>query len=330
MTTTELQPTASPAAKTPDDRHVDGDVVTLSGVRRSYGVPGRRASTTGFEAVRGIDLSLRRGEVYALLGTNGAGKTSTVELIEGLARPSAGEVHVFGVDPVSQRALVRPRTGVVLQESGFPPSLTVREMADLWRGTMTNPRGLDEVLADVDLSDRAGTTVQNLSGGEKRRLDVALGVMGRPELLVLDEPTTGLDPESRQRIWHLIERFVADGTTVLLTTHYLEEAERLADRIAIMHQGHIVAEGTLDEIVATTPASITFRRPDTAALSLAELHVPGATITADEHVTIDTRTLQASLAHVLAWAGDTTLPGLTATPASLERVFLTIAKEDLR
>lgn len=318
------RPAAHPAS-------AGADVVTLTGVRRTYGARrglGLGKAAGGFEAVRGVDLTIRRGGVYALLGTNGAGKTSTVELIEGLGAPSAGTIRVFGLDPIADRARVRPRTGVVLQESGFPATLTVREVARMWAGTLTDPRAIDNMLADVDLAGCAGTAVQSLSGGEKRRLDVGLGILGRPELLVLDEPTTGLDPESRRRIWHLIEGMVAHGTTVLLTTHYLEEAERLADRIAIMHAGRIVTEGTLDDIVAGTPASITFRRPD--RLDPATLDLPGASVTVGDLVSIETRTLQATLARVLAWAGDETLPGLTATPASLESVFLAIASGGVR
>lgn len=315
---TPVSPTGSDAA------------VTLTGVRRSYPVrtrlnllTGGRIPTETYEAVRGVDLRVERGELFALLGTNGAGKTSTVELVEGLASPSGGEVRVFGHDPVTARHLVRHRTGVVLQSSGFPPGLSVVEMARLWHGTLTRPADVDATLEAVGLAQRRDVAVQRLSGGEQRRLDVGLAVLGRPELLILDEPTTGLDPESRRNIWQLVREHVARGTTVLMTTHYLAEAEELAERMAIMHGGRIVAEGRLAEIVADTPARITFARP--SSLSLQDLDVPGARVTASDTVLVETTTLQPTLAAVLAWAGDVPLAGLDARSASLEQVFLTIA-----
>lgn len=304
--------------------------IEVAGLRRSYVtasrldlLTGRRRPTATFEAVRGIDLTVARGEIFALLGTNGAGKTSTVELIEGLARPSAGTIRVLGHDPVVERARVRHRTGVVLQSSGFPPTLTVVEMARFWHGTLTNPGSAEQALHAVALDGRLDVPTAALSGGERRRLDIALAVMGRPEVLVLDEPTTGLDPESRRAIWALVKELVHDGTAVLLTTHYLEEAEELADRIAIMHRGRIAVEGTLADIVAAAPAQIRFARP--AVLSLSDLALPGATVTADTTVLIETPDLQGSLARVLAWAEGVALNQLTARSASLEQVFLSIA-----
>ncbi len=318
MTTTQLLQTRTSDAV--------GDAIVARDIRRTYaatGSPWSRTAAEPFEAVKGIDLTVRRGEVFALLGTNGAGKTSTVEMIEGLAAPSAGSIRVLGHDPIADRGRVRPRTGVVLQSSGFPPALTVREIARMWRGTLSDPLPIDDVLSAVELDARAGVESAKLSGGERRRLDIALAVMGRPEVLILDEPTTGLDPESRRNIWALMESFVAQGASLLLTTHYLEEAERLADRIAIMHAGLIAREGTLTEIVADAPARIAFVRPSSLALS--DLDVPGATVTVDERVLIETPTLQETLRHVLAWAGSTELVGLDARSATLEQVFLSIA-----
>ena len=306
------------------------DVLTLSDIRRSYPtrtrlnlLTGRRVPVEWFEAVRGVDLRLGRGELFALLGTNGAGKTSTVELVEGLATPSGGSIRVFGHDPVIERRLIRHRTGVVLQNSGFPPSLTVAEMARTWHATLTRPLPWADLLDAVALAGRADVEIAKLSGGERRRLDIALALMGDPELLILDEPTTGLDPESRRAIWELIKARVAGGTSVLLTTHYLEEAEQLADRIAIMHDGLVATEGTLAEIVAGAPARISFVRPSTLALT--DLDVPGASVTASDTVTITTHTLQDTLGRVLAWAGGTQLASLDARSASLEQVFLSIA-----
>lgn len=294
--------------------------IETRGARRTYGT---------YEAVRGVDLTIDHGDLFALLGTNGAGKTSTVELIEGLAKPTDGTIRVLGHDPVADRARVRHRTGVVLQSSGFPPSLTAREMARAWHGTLTHPLPADTMLDAVDLAHRADVEIAQLSGGERRRLDIALAIMGRPEVLVLDEPTTGLDPESRRTIWSLIQGLVGDGTAVLLTTHHLEEAEQLADRIAIMHAGTIVREGTRAQIVADAPARISFSRP--TDLALADLRVPGASVTAGLRqaqpttVLIETPTLQDTLRAVLDWAGPTPLPNLDARSASLEQVFLSIA-----
>jgi ABC-2 type transport system ATP-binding protein len=230
---------------------------------------------------------------------------------------------VLGHDPVAARNRVRHRTGVVLQSSGFPPALTVREIARMWHGTLSRPLPVDEVLAAVELTGRAAVESAKLSGGERRRLDIGLAVMGQPEVLILDEPTTGLDPESRRNIWTLIESLVQQGTSLLLTTHYLEEAERLADRIAIMHAGLIAREGTLAEIVADAPARISFARP--ATLALPDLNAPGARIVAADEVTIETPTLQDTLRRVLDWAGPTELVGLDARSATLEQVFLAIA-----
>ena len=307
-----------------------GDAIVVSGLHRSYVtstrlniLTGRREPTGHFEAVRGVDLRVGRGELFALLGTNGAGKTSTVELVEGLARPSRGTIRVLGHDPHAQRRLVRGRTGVVLQSSGFPPSLTVAEMARFWHGTLSRPASAEAAVDAVGLTDRADVETAKLSGGERRRLDIALAIMGEPEVLVLDEPTTGLDPESRRAIWTLVQGLVDRGTAVLLTTHYLEEAEQLADRVAIMHAGLIAREGTLAEIVADAPARITFVRPP--GLALSDLDAGPARITASEDVLIETRTLQATLRAVLDWAGDTPLRRLDARSASLEQVFLAIA-----
>ncbi|MDO5683444.1 MAG: ABC transporter ATP-binding protein [Propionibacteriaceae bacterium] len=320
----------------PSTGSAEADALVLSGVRRSYPtttkrnrLSGQRASLEKFEAVRGIDLTVTRGEVFALLGTNGAGKTSTVELVEGLAKPTAGSIRVLGHDPFAERAKVRHRTGVVLQSSGFPPTLTVREMARMWQATLTAPLDLESTLAAVDLADKADVETAKLSGGERRRLDVALAVLGNPEVLILDEPTTGLDPESRRQIWALIKGLVDRGTTALLTTHYLEEAENLADRIAIMHAGVIAKEGTLADLVGQAPARISFLRP--ASLALADLDVPSAQMSVSDRITIETHNLQDTLTRVLTWAGQTPLPQLEARSASLEQIFLSIADaEELR
>ena len=266
-------------------------VIEVDGLRRRYGA---------LEAVRGVSLHVRRGELFALLGTNGAGKTTTIEVLEGLQEPSAGRVRVFGMDPIRERAAVRPRTGVMLQDGGFTGALTARETVDVWRPLIAGARPTSETLELVGLTGRAEVSVEHLSGGERRRLELALAVLGRPELLFLDEPTTGMDPASRRRTWELVRQLLREGTTVLLTTHYLHEAEALADRLAIMHEGEVVVAGTPEEVVRRTPARITFRTR-TGAEEVPRL--PGAALDVDaDRVTIESRQLQADLGRLLRWA----------------------------
>ena len=304
-----------------------GLAVEVCELSRRYGGPG------GYEAVRGISFRVERGELFALLGTNGAGKTSTLELVEGLGRPSGGSVRVLGHDPYTQRPAVRPRVGVVLQEGGLPSDLTVTETAAMWAGTLTDPRPVGEVLALVGLDHRARVRVQQLSGGERRRLDLALALLGRPELLLLDEPTAGLDPESRRDTRRLVRELSREGVTVLLTTHYLEEAEELADRLAIMHQGRIVADGSVGDVVAAHPARIRFSLP--AGVPEHDLPpLPSARIAAQDRpgqVTIHTSVLQQTLTALLCWAGDRDvhLAGLAARSATLEEAFLAIADTEI-
>ncbi|ALV34824.1 ABC transporter ATP-binding protein [Streptomyces sp. CdTB01] len=299
-------------------------VIEVTDLRRVYG--------GGFEAVRGITFSVNRGEIFALLGTNGAGKTSTVELLEGLARPAGGRVRVLGHDPYEERAAVRPRTGVMLQEGGFPSELTVAETARMWAGCVSGARPETEALELVGLAGRSGVRVKQLSGGERRRLDLALALLGEPEVLFLDEPTTGLDAEGRRDTWELVRQLRATGTTVLLTTHYLEEAEGLADRLAILHEGRIATTGTPAEVTAAQPARISFRLPDGYFLGdlppLGELGVCGHELDG-RVVRLRTRELQRAATALLVWAqGERVeLPGLDVRSASLEEAFLGIARE---
>jgi len=294
--------------------------ITASGLRRSYG-----SGDSAFEAVRGIDLSIAPGTIHALLGVNGAGKTSILEVIEGLARPSAGEVRVLGMDPVKQRAAVRRRTGVLLQRSGFVADLSVAETLQMWAATVTDARPLQESLAMLDLEDRARTRMRALSGGEQRRVDLACSLMGRPDVVMLDEPTTGLDPDSRRKVWRLIRELRDEGATVLLTTHYLEEAEALADDLSIMRAGEIVRSGSPAQIVADHPSEISFIAPGATlpALDARVSHDGGRTI-------LHVDDLQAELTTLLRWADeyDVRLDRLTARTASLESVFLAIADQD--
>ncbi|MFD7321490.1 ABC transporter ATP-binding protein [Streptomyces sp. NPDC059875] len=293
------------------------NVIEAEGLRRSY--------SGGFEAVNGISFAVRQGEIFALLGTNGAGKTSTVELLEGLAAPSGGSVRVLGHDPYRERAAVRPRIGVMLQEGGFPSDLTVAETVRMWAGCTSGARPTGEALDEVGLGSRARVRIKQLSGGERRRLDLALALLGRPEILFLDEPTTGLDAEGRRDTWALVRELRDRGTTVVLTTHYLEEAESLADRLAIMNQGRIVLSGTPAEVTAARPARIRFTLPEGMAPGRLPLGLKAA---ADgRHVEIRTHTLQDALGELLTWAreADVRLDGLDARSASLEEAFLEIA-----
>ncbi|MER6716562.1 MULTISPECIES: ABC transporter ATP-binding protein [unclassified Streptomyces] len=299
-------------------------VIEVTDLRRVYG--------GGFEAVSGISFSVRRGEIFALLGTNGAGKTSTVELLEGLAPPAGGRVRVLGHDPYTERALVRPRTGVMLQEGGFPSELTVAETARMWAGCVSGARPPAEVLALVGLEPKAGTRVKQLSGGQRRRLDLALALLGDPEVLFLDEPSTGLDAEGRRDTWELVSALRDGGTTVLLTTHYLEEAENLADRLAIMHEGRIAVTGTPAEVTATQPSRISFELPEGYFVGdlppLGELGVTGHE-TDGRTVRLRTHELQRSATGLLMWAerARVELRRLDVRSASLEEAFLGIARD---
>ncbi|WP_410785966.1 ABC transporter ATP-binding protein [Kribbella sp. C-35] len=296
-------------------------VIRVERLTRRYG--GR----PGYEAVRGIDFSVRRGELFALLGTNGAGKTSTLEVLEGLAQPTSGTVRVLGHDPYRDRRKVRPRTGIMLQDSGFAADLTVAETARMWAGTLSTPRPVREVLELVELTGRANVRIRQLSGGERQRLNLALAISGQPDLLFLDEPTAGLDPENRKRTWQLIAHLLDSGTTVLLTTHYLAEAAEPADRLAILHHGRIVGLGTPAQLAATRPARISFRLP--AGVGVPDL--PGVVASVNgQYAVLAADDLQATLGLVLGWAGrnDLRLDDLTARPASLEEAFLAIAESD--
>ncbi|WP_369359971.1 ABC transporter ATP-binding protein [Streptomyces sp. cg2] len=307
------------------------NVIDATGLWRRYGSDGER----GFDAVRGIDLTVAQGELFALLGTNGAGKTSTVELLEGLAPATKGTIRLFGnLDPVRDRARVRPRTGVMLQQGGFPNDLTVAETIRMWASCTTAPRPDAEAAAMVGLTGRRDVAVKNLSGGERRRLDLALATLGRPELLFLDEPTTGMDPEGRHDTWRIIEELRAEGTTIVLTTHHLEEAERLADRLAIMHAGRIAVTGTVAAIVAAHPSTLGFRLPpgltpdDLPHSAVLQAEVTAAT----DRVELLTDKLQHTATEVLNWARDRhlELEELHASSASLEEAFLRIARKETK
>lgn len=261
-------------------------VVQITDLRVDYG---------DFTAVDGIDLEIRRGEFFGLLGTNGAGKTTTIEVMEGHRKPTAGSVRVLGQDP-SNRSL-RRRVGIMLQESGFAPDLTVRETLALIGRLTRRDDDVDRVLDLVGLHRRRDTRTGQLSGGEKRRLDFATAIFGSPELIFLDEPTTGLDIEARDGLWNVVDRLRDEGATILLTTHYLEEAQARADRIALMHRGRIHQEGTVSELTSAFPSIISFRLRGDHAAPFKE-----ARTTREGLVTIPTTDLQEDLYRLLVWS----------------------------
>jgi len=215
-------------------------VVAVRGLRKTY--------AGGVEALRGVDFTIEAGETFALLGPNGAGKSTTIEILEGYRDRSGGEVEVLGTDPQRGGAAWKARFGIVLQSSGEQGNATVREQLRHFAGLYPNPRDVDEVIAAVGLEAKPRTPIRKLSGGQRRRVDVALGIIGNPELLFLDEPTTGFDPEARRQFWELIRNLQRDGTTILLTTHYLDEAAQLSDRAGIIAGGRVVALGAIDEL----------------------------------------------------------------------------------
>src|SRR4051794_8724790 len=267
----------------------------LLGLRKSYGA---------FEAVRGIDLEVERGEIFAFLGPNGAGKTTTVEILEGFRARSSGEVSVLGVDPATGGREWRDRIGIVLQESAADPGLTVRESLALYAGYYAVPRSVDETIALVGLEGKAEAQATSLSGGQRRRLDFGLALIGDPELIFLDEPTTGFDPSARRAAWDVIESLRSLGKTIFLTTHYMDEAERLADHIAVVVDGRVVAEGTPQTLGGRdrAGAEISFVLP--ARMTPADLPVPQAGVSRRRagRVTVTSVSPLDDLEMLAAWA----------------------------
>jgi ABC-2 type transport system ATP-binding protein len=288
--------------------------IVVQGLRKSYG---------DVEAVRGIDLTVREGEIFALLGPNGAGKTTTVEILEGFRERTAGDVSVLGHDPARRDRDMRARIGIVLQSAGVESYLTVSEVIDLYRGYYPHPRDRDELLTLVGLEDRPNVRVGKLSGGQRRRLDVAVGLAGDPDLLFLDEPTTGFDPGARRQAWDVIRGLKDHGKTILLTTHFMDEASVLADRLAVMNAGTIVAEGTLDVIVAmgSHDTTIRFGLPDGTAPPDG---LPGLNVAERGGFELQTSEPTPALHRLTGWAIDSKveLIDLTVTRPSLEDTYL--------
>jgi len=292
-------------------------VISIKGLRKSY---------DGFEAVRGIDLEVDAGEIFAFLGPNGAGKTTTVEILEGYRTRSGGEVSVLGVDPKDADRNWRERVGFVLQESRLVPELTPRETVEQYAGYYSSPRDVDETVGLVGLADKADVRTAKLSGGQQRRLDVALALIGDPELLFLDEPTTGFDPSARRQAWEVIGGLRKLGKTVFLTTHYMEEAQTLADRVAIIREGRIVATGSPGELGGEREerTEISFRLPDGVAGPDLPYGIRTAARIDAEGVSLSVQDPVPALRELTNWAADrgVGLPGLLVRRPSLEDVYL--------
>jgi ABC-2 type transport system ATP-binding protein len=318
------EPSRSRAIR-PRARHDVDDAVRVEGLSFSYGE---------FTAVREVDLRQRRGEVFALLGTNGAGKTTTLDLIQGFRRPTKGTVRVLGLEPAAAGPTLRRRTGAILQQAGFMPELTVRETVQMCAALSSRHDDVDICLDRVELAHRANVPVASLSGGERRRLDIATATWGGPELVIMDEPTTGLDPASRRTLWRIVRDLRAAGTSILLTTHYLEEVEALSDRLAIMHAGRVAVEGTLEDVLATRPSLVTAELDP----GVRPPHVPGLTAepAPDDprrtRIRVECSDLQETVFRMTAWArsAGVRMHRLRATSASLEDVFHAVRMEEFR
>jgi ABC-2 type transport system ATP-binding protein len=274
-------------------------VLSIANLSKTY--------ASGFQALKDVSLDIEKGEIFALLGPNGAGKTTTIEILEGHRGRDQGKVSVLGADPAQAGRAWRARIGIVTQQATDAAELTVAELVRHFAGYYPNPRDPATVIEQVGLTEKAGALVRTLSGGQRRRVDVALGIIGSPELIFLDEPTTGFDPKARRRFWELIRALAADGTTILLTTHYLDEAEALADRVAVLAGGRIVAEDT--------PAGLGGR-----ATASATVHWVAADGPHEVHTAVPT-----SVITQLAVGGE--LPELRVTRPSLEDVYLDLIGE---
>jgi ABC-2 type transport system ATP-binding protein len=293
-------------------------------------VENRRKSYGALRAVDDVSFEVEGGEVFALLGPNGAGKTTSIEILEGFLRRDSGEVSVLGVDPGQrhQQRWLRTRIGVVLQELAVESFFTVRQVLERNAGFYPNPRPIDEVIDLVGLSEKADARVKKLSGGQQRRLDVGLGIIGNPELLFLDEPTTGLDPAARRTTWELIRTLSSEGTTVLLSSHYMDEVEALAQRVAVLARGHIVASGSTATLGGRDKGQVTIRFTLPHGVAVSELPVAPSAL---DGVIAEIRTDDelVVLCQLTTWALErkVALAGLSVTRESLEDIYLSLNRQ---
>ena len=297
-----------------------GSAVEVEGLQKRYGA---------LEAVRGISFAVAEGEVFALLGPNGAGKTTTVEILEGFRRRDGGRVSVLGFDPASGDRRLKEQTGIVLQTAGVDPYLTVAETVEMFRGYYPRPRARDEVIKLVGLEDKSSTRVTKLSGGQRRRLDVAISLAGDPRILFLDEPTTGFDPGAKRNAWDVITGLATLGKTIFLTSHSMDEVQFLADRVVIIAAGRIIAEGTPESLIGrqSSDTVIRFRPPRPVADMPESLR---ASIRQDgDSVELHTQDATRVLHDLTSWAlqEHVMLDGLQVTRPSLEDVYLEITRE---
>ena len=296
--------------------------VSVEGLSKSYGP---------IHAVDNVSFAVERGEVFALLGPNGAGKTTSIEILEGFVGRDSGNVHVLGVDPGHrhQQRWLRTKIGVVLQELAVEPFFTVRQVLERNAGFYPSPRPVDDVIELVGLAEKSDAHVKTLSGGQQRRLDVGLGIVGNPELLFLDEPTTGLDPAARRTTWDLIRGLASNGTTVVLSSHYMDEVEALAHRVAVLSRGRIVASGTPSSLGGRDRGNVTIRFTLPAGTAAGDLPVT-PTVVRGNTVDIVTDGEIAVLAQIANWAlaGDVELTGLSVFRVTLEDIYLGLTNHD--
>jgi ABC-2 type transport system ATP-binding protein len=293
--------------------------IEVRGLRKSYGT---------VEAVRGIDLTVHAGEVFALLGPNGAGKTTTVEIMEGFRTRTAGHVRVLGEDPARSPRSLKARIGIVLQSTGVEPYLTVAETVELYRAYYPSPRPVDEIVGLVGLAEKRDTRVQKLSGGQQRRLDVAIALAGDPELLFLDEPTTGFDPSARRNAWQVVKNLRDLGKTVFLTTHYMDEAQYLADRVAVIAAGLIVAEGPPGTLAGRDAGETLIRWRGSGGRSDLPFELARHAVARNGLIEIRIQDATRALHVLTGWALErgVQLEELTVTRPTLEDVYLELTR----
>jgi ABC-2 type transport system ATP-binding protein len=300
-----------------------GAVIEVEALRKSYG---------GVERLHGVDFTVEEGEIFAFLGTNGAGKTTTIEILEGYRQRSDGKVSVLGIDPEKAGRAWRNRIGLVLQESELDRVYTVHETVSMFARYFDAPTSIERVIAAVGLGEAAHTRIGRLSGGQKRRVDVALGLVGDPDVLFLDEPTTGLDPSARRAMWTMIDGLRQAGKTIFLTTHYMDEAQHLADRIVILRAGSVAAEGTPSELSRSlgNQTKVTFARPHGVSPEQLAAVTGRAVETDGELVRFFTEDSQRDMTDLLTWArdNDVVLADLQLTLPSLDEVFVRLAEPD--